>query len=147
VSYDTQRPYAACYVLLEKAGKYAFLLRSNTNWMDGFYGLPAGKVEKGESASAGIIREAKEEVGITIEIQELEAAIVCHRKSEDDTDSWVDVVFKAENWIGEVINAEPTVHGRVDWFAYDGLPENIIPQVKFMLEQYIAGKTYCEYGW
>ena len=66
MNYDTGTPRIAVYLLIEQAGKYAFIMRSNTGWRDGYYALPAGKVEKNESFTQGAIREAAEEVGITI---------------------------------------------------------------------------------
>ncbi len=43
--YNTAQPYAASYFLVKKVGMLAFVLRSNTTWMDGYFGLPSGKVE------------------------------------------------------------------------------------------------------
>ena len=47
--YDTATPYLASFVIIRKEGKIAFVLRTNTGWMNGYYGLPSGKVEKVES--------------------------------------------------------------------------------------------------
>lgn len=44
--YDIETPYTAVYLVFRKNNKVAFVLRSNTDWMEGYYGLPAGKVEK-----------------------------------------------------------------------------------------------------
>ena len=64
--YDSARPYIACFVILRKGNKVAMVLRKNTGWMDGYYGLPAGKVEYFEHFTAGAAREAKEEAGVDI---------------------------------------------------------------------------------
>lgn len=56
--YATATPYIASFVILRKAGKIAFVLREHTKWMNGYYGLPSGKVEKNEAFSAAAIREA-----------------------------------------------------------------------------------------
>ena len=147
MKYDTARPYAASCIILKRDGKIAFVLRSNTTWMDGYYGLPSGKVEKNESALQAAIREAKEEAGVTIRPQDLRNVLVCHRKADDATDSWMDMIFETEVWEGEVINAEPDHHAKIAWFSLDNLPENVIPITAFVLDQVKAGKTYCEYGW
>lgn len=68
MKYGTQTPYAASYVIVQnEEGKIAFVLRKNIDWMNGYYGLPSGKTEKNESFIAGAIREAKEEIGIDVQ--------------------------------------------------------------------------------
>jgi hypothetical protein len=69
---------------------------------------------------------------------------MAHRHAEDD---WVDVIFEATQWEGELYNAEPHMHSELVWLDTDNLPENVIPAVRFYLEQIKAGATYAEYGW
>ena len=147
MSYDTATPYIASYVLLRKENKVAFVLRANTSWMNGYYSLTAGKVEKGESFIQSAIREAKEEAGVTIRSDQLRQVLTCHRYDVGEDPEWVDVLFEATEWEGEPFNAEPDVHSELAWLDLDDLPENIIPSLRFMLDQIRAGKTYCEYGW
>jgi 8-oxo-dGTP diphosphatase len=77
--YRTAQPRIAVYILLEKDGRHAFVKRSNTGWRDGYYSLPSGKVEKGESYLRAAVREAKEEVGVTIDLEDLEHVLTTHR--------------------------------------------------------------------
>lgn len=143
--YNTQTPYIASYVLVEKDGKYAFILRSNTSWMNGHYSLPAGKVEKNETFTAAAVREAKEEVGVDIKSENLKVVMVSHRSEANDDLSWVDVYFMATSWSGEPHNAEPHMHSEFAWFSLEDLPENTIPSQKYILEQLLASKHYAEY--
>lgn len=53
-------------VLIRKGDKILFVLRTNTGWMDGFYALPGGHLEADENFTNAGVREAHEEVGITI---------------------------------------------------------------------------------
>ena len=145
MSFDTATPRIACYLLLKKDNKYAFVLRANTGWRDGYFGLPAGRVEKNESYTQAAIREGKEEVGVTLVSSDLKQVLTSHRL-EDDSD-WVDVVFEAESWSGEVVNNEPHMHSELAWFALDDLPENIIPSLGLMLKQIIEGNNFYEFGW
>jgi 8-oxo-dGTP diphosphatase len=143
--YQTATPYVASYVLLyNKQGHIAFVLRSNTDWMNNHYGLPSGKVEKGESFSSGAVGEALEEVGVTIQSEDLEFTHAMHRFEGMD---WVDVYFTAKKWQGEPYNAEPHMHSELAWLDPKNLPKNVIASVAFALEQIVAGKQYSEYGW
>jgi 8-oxo-dGTP pyrophosphatase MutT (NUDIX family) len=143
--YDTQQPYIASYMIFRnKDGKVAFLLRSNTDWMNGFYTLPSGKIEKDESFTAGAIRESREEVGVTIETADLKPVLSVHRHTETN---WVDVYFEVTKWQGELQNAEPHVHGELAWFDPDDLPDNVIPNIPFAFQNIKAGNHYCEYDW
>jgi 8-oxo-dGTP diphosphatase len=142
--FGTAMPYIASYVVLRQSGKIAFVLRSSTGWMDNYYGLPSGKVEISESFTLAAIREAREEVGVEVTPQNLKYLLTVHRRDEID---WIDAYFEALEWHGEPVNAEPHLHSELAWLDPDNLPENVVPSVRFALEQIEAGKSYCEYGW
>lgn len=147
--YVSARPYVAAFVIFRKDDKIAFLLRENTKWMNGKYGLPAGKVDPGESITAGARREAKEEVGVDIDTKHLRHLLTVFRTTsvEDEPDPWLDVIFEAQQWQGELYNAEPHVHSELAWLDPENLPENLTPYVTFFLENIKAGKRYAEMGW
>ncbi len=145
MSWDIATPYTASYVITRRDDKVVLTLRSNTDWMNHYYGLAAGKVEKNESFTQAAIREAKEEIGIDVKPEDLKHVLTIHRKSEDKY--WVDVFFEVEKWEGEPYNAEPEVHSEIAWADPGNLPENTIPIIFFAFEQIKEGKTYSEYGW
>lgn len=146
--YNTATPYIASYVVLKKNGKVAFVLRENTKWMNGHYGLPSGKVEKNEPYLLAAVREALEEVGAKINPKHLKHVLTVHRYEPSSFASdWVDTFFEASEWEGEPYNAEPHMHSKLDWLDPKNLPKNVIPSVKFALEQIEAGNSYAEYGW
>jgi len=148
MKYDTATPYIASYIVVRNEGKIAFVLRSNTSWMNGYYGLPSGKTEKDESFVAGAIREAKEEIGISLKPENVRHILTVHRKEPSEIGmTWVDVYFEADTWEGEPYNAEPHMHSKLEWLDPDKLPENVIPAVMFALEQIKNGRNYGEYGW
>jgi ADP-ribose pyrophosphatase YjhB (NUDIX family) len=132
---------------MERDGKIAFVLRSNTPWMNGYYGLPSGKVEKKESFSECAVREIKEEVGVDVAKEDIEYVHTVHRHHENDKHGeWVDVYFWVTKWEGELYNAEPKVHSAIAWLDPTNLPENVIPSTKTAIRQITAGKKYSEYG-
>ena len=155
MKYDTQRPYAASYVIVKNVeGKVAFVLRSNTSWMNNYYGLPSGKTEIGESFSEGAVREAKEEIGIDVNPKDITHAITVHRYSkkggwEKDAEDmeWIDVYFEVKKWTGSVVNAEPHMHSGIAWLDIANLPDNTIPSVNASLKAYADGRRYLEYGY
>ena len=113
--------------------------------MNNHFSLPAGKVEWGETYLQAAVREAKEEVGVDVKPADLKPLLIVQRHGDDS--DWVDLFVEATKWKGELHNAEPHMHRELVWLSPDNLPENIVPSVKFSLEQIKAGKTYAEYGW
>lgn len=145
--YGTATPYTASYAIVRKADKIAFVLRKNTTWMNGYYGLPSGKVEKAESFDEAVIREVAEEVGLQVDANAIRFAHLMHRYNPAEDMTWADAYFEIDSFEGEPYNAEPDVHGELAWFALDNLPENVIPSVRFALERIEQGFVYTAYGW
>lgn len=147
MSYDTARPYLAVFVLLKLDNKIACLLRTKTDWMNGFYGLPAGKAEIDERAQTAAVREAKEEAGVNIQESDLKFVHMCHRFADDNTLAWLDIIFETEMWQGEPFNAEPHKHGELQWIDPANPPDNTVPAVKHYLQQIGMGNYYSEFNW
>jgi len=40
-----------------------------------------------------------------------------------------------------------TTYSELAWLDVNNLPENVIPSVKFVIENIAAGKQFSEYGW
>ena len=59
----------ASYLVPIKDGKILLLRRLNTGYEDGKYSLPAGHVETGENFTQCVVREMKEEIGISIRLK------------------------------------------------------------------------------
>lgn len=147
--YDTAAPYIASFVLLRRGSNIAMVLRKNTGWMDGHYGLPAGKVEWQEAYTLAAVREAKEEAGVDIEIGDLTFAHVCHRHADNGKEfmDWIDIYFEVKKWTGEPHNAEPEKSEKLEWLDLNNLPNNVVPSQLAALEHIAKGVTYSEYGW
>ena len=74
MAYEVKKVSVVC--VIEKDGKYLFLKRSNTGKGDGFYMLPGGHVDAGESVLHAAVRELKEELGIDVKESDLEFKLV-----------------------------------------------------------------------
>ncbi len=110
---------------------------------------PTGKIEEGESPKKTIIREAFEEVGLTIN-PDLGTVVAVKAPSYENPDLiWKDVslFFVIKDFVGEPINKEPRLHDAMDWFDVNNLPDPMIPVVKFGIEQYLRGEAYGEFGY
>ncbi|MDB5166237.1 MAG: putative hydrolase [Candidatus Saccharibacteria bacterium] len=139
----------AVYVILRDNNKILLLQRKNTGYHDGDFSLPAGHVDGGETLSEAVIREAKEELGITIEDTALKLVHVLHRKSDvaGNANERVDFYFEAKGWSGNITNMEPEKCNLLEWYAADELPENMIPAVKSVLSAVTSGDIYTNFGW
>jgi 8-oxo-dGTP diphosphatase len=137
----------SCYVLLERDNKILLILREHTGYMDGYYTLPAGHVEAGESFRQAAVREVKEEVDVVVEPHDLEHVHTLHRKGDADGDVRVDGFFVAAKWQGEPRNAEPDKHSKLQWFHIGNLPKNLMPYQQQALENISKRIAYGETGW
>jgi len=132
-------------VLLYQDNSILLLRRHNTSFGNGLYSLPGGKIEQGETARQAAIREAQEELGITIEEDNLTCVHVFHRKG--DHEELFALVFKVTQWQGTPTNKEPNKHDDLQWFTLDKLPTNIIPAHHQALLCSNQNIFYSEHGW
>ena len=135
---------SASYLWLERDEKILLHQRANTGYMDGMYQMPAGHVDPGEVPSQAIIREAMEEIGITILPKHVSIQLISSRVNEHN--SYYDFFFTASEWSGEPQIMEPDKCTDLQWFALDNLPTNIIPYNKDIIELARKGLQYAEEG-
>lgn len=145
----------ASYLVLMKDSKVLLLRRFNTGYEDGNYSMIAGHVDEGENFTQCIIREAREEGGIEIDVCDLEVGCVMNRITGEKQDNeWMNLFFVVKKWKGEIKNKEPHKCDDLSWFHLDEIPENTIPYVKKQLKilktmffmTNTGGKTEREFG-
>jgi 8-oxo-dGTP diphosphatase len=134
-------------MILLRDGKVCLLRRANTGYEDGKYCFPAGHKEPGESPIAGAVREAFEEIGITVDPARVKHAHTMHRHCHDHTPMHERVAyfFTVDAWEGEPTNAELAKCDHLGWFDFDALPE-MMPYMKAALGHIRAGTSYSEFG-
>ena len=135
------------FLFLIRDGQILLGRRFQTGWQDGNYGLPAGHGEANETMREGACREALEEIGITIEPDELVFAHTQHRFGEDNPHARIGFYFTTTHYVGEPHIAEPDKCDALDWFPLTDLPTNIVPQVRAAIQSYVRGEKYSEYNW
>ncbi|HET6738350.1 MAG TPA: NUDIX domain-containing protein, partial [Kribbella sp.] len=126
---DRFRVVPAAYVIVRRGDEVLLLLRANTGYMDGYWAVPAGHVEHGESAAAAALRELKEEVGLEVEPADLVPVTAMHRTggNGDPIDERVDFFFTTSRWTGEPRIMEPEKAAGLGWYPLDKLPEPLVP--------------------
>jgi XTP/dITP diphosphohydrolase len=143
--YSKSAVTSAVHLFLERGNQVLLLRRYNTGYSDGEYSVVAGHIDGGEDVYAAMIREAREEAGITVARRDVEAVHVMHRQS--DGGEQMDWFFRCAEWDGEVTNAEPNKCDDLRWFDADSLPPNTIPYIRAALENYKNGVKFSVYGW
>lgn len=134
------------YLLLRQGDEVLLLRRANTGYQDGKYGLVAGHLDGDELATTGMVREAKEEAGITVEAKDLKFVHVCHRLRRDSPgQERLDLFFETSKWTGEIVIGEPEKCDDLAWFALDTLPNNMIPLVRQVIADINQGNAFSEY--
>ena len=121
------------------------LRRFNTGYEDGNYSVPAGHLDGGEPVRKAVQREALEEIGVHIKLEDIGFAAVMHRMSDDS--ERVDFFVHIKAWEGEPFNAEPDKCDELCWCDPDALPENTIPYVRQAIQNFRDGILFEEYGW
>ncbi len=137
--------YVAVFLILEQDGKVLLQRRFNTGWMDGMYTLPSGHVEQGESVNTALIREAKEEIGISLERKNARLVHVMHRKSDER--EYIDFFFEANEWDGGPANMEPAKCDQLLWSSVDTLPDETLPFVKSVVTSDRTGMRFTTLGY
>lgn len=134
------------YLLLRKGNKCLFVLRQNTGFQDGDFGLVAGHVEKAESFKDAAVREAFEEVGVKVNSNSLTQIHTTHRYASPNNIR-IDIYFETTKWGGKEFNKEPEKHREIAWLDLNDLPKNLQDFTAFALGQIKLGIPYSEFGW
>ena len=131
-------------LLLKKNNRFLLNLRHNTGWDDGMYAFVGGHIDGNETAKQAMIREAKEEIGIIINPNDLQVVHVMHRKTNCE---YIDMFMMCDRWQGEISNCEPQKCKELRFVATTALPENTLGYVKKVMENVAVKKMYDEDGW
>ena len=136
------------YLVLIKENKILLSRRYNTGFQDGQYSFPAGHLGgDGETVSQAMIREAREEIGVEIDVADLELVHVMHRKQMKPTNERrINFFFTTKKWKGEPKIMEPDKCDDLQWFELDNLPDNTIPYVRQAIGCLRRNVKYSEYG-
>jgi ADP-ribose pyrophosphatase YjhB (NUDIX family) len=111
-------PGVGCGAFIERDGKILLIQRVKA-LEAGTWSLVGGKVDFGERAEDAVVREVREEIGVTIVLQ----GFLCLVQMIDiDGQHWVSPVYRASIVAGAPQICEPDKIADWGWFALNALP-------------------------
>lgn len=110
----TENAELAVLCLVEDGGRILLQNRVKRDWQG--YTLPGGHVEPGESFVDAVMREMKEETGLTV----IDPKLAGVKQFPIDGGRYVVLLFKAVKYEGTLRSSD---EGQMEWVSYDRLPE------------------------
>ncbi|MET9941120.1 NUDIX domain-containing protein [Streptomyces halstedii] len=106
----------------------------------------AGHCER-ETAIDCLVREAKEEAGLTIAPKDVDLVHTVHHVDSPDARPRIALVFQARSWTGdpEVLEPDRCVEWR--WWRPQDLPAEVVPYTRMAIDGILRGCPYSEQGW
>src|ERR1700677_689628 len=116
-------------LLLDPAGGILLGRRTGTGWADGWWHAhPAGHLDEGgESVLGAVVREAREELGVDVEAQDLRHVVTVHQRDTGAPQSRMQLFFSCIRWSGTPRITEPHLCDEIRWFSPQCLPPNLVP--------------------
>ncbi|MBC9717828.1 NUDIX domain-containing protein [Streptomyces sp. TRM66268-LWL] len=135
------------HLVFEQTGKVLLGLRSSTSaYAPDTWHLPAGHLED-ESATTCAVREAHEELGVSIDEQDLRLIHVVHQRDSENQVPRVQLLFQVLDYAGTPTVREPERCTSWRWWPYGALPTPLVDYAAVALTGIAAGRTYTQMGW
>lgn len=123
---EREKFLSSVYLLIKNdKGEILLQRRQGTKLWPGFLALPAGHIDEKENAYDAVIREAREELGIEISIDNIIDTFVVNRRNKTLM-PYYDVYFEINGYDGEIKISEPEKCSELVWCNINNLPEDMI---------------------
>ena len=130
---DSRARFAVIAHTMLISGSSVFLLRRNrTGALDGWYSLPGGHLELGETITECATRECSEETGIEVENLKLRRVHSYLFRG----DQGLNFIFTSKEWTGLPHIGEPEFFNDGGFFLFDELPPKTLTWVKDAVDAY-----------
>ena len=130
------------HVILRSADQILLTLRAARMLGGGFWQLPGGHLEPGETVVECAVREAREEIGVDLAADGIGFVHVTHVLTARG-ESRVAMFFEARDWQGEPVNREPELCAGIGFFPADALPHPTVPYIAEAIEHYRRGEPFA----
>jgi 8-oxo-dGTP diphosphatase len=134
------------HVLLWRDGRLLLLRRAGNVFATGKLCLPSGHMEKDESIVGTIIRETREETGISLDPSGLDMVLTVHRRNPDGHTRF-GFFFQPRHWSGIPANREPGKHSELIWADPDRLPADTVDYTAAAIAAIRRGQHFILDGW
>lgn len=131
------------HTLLLRGETLLLLRRAQTGYLDGWYALPGGHLQRGEGIVDCAVRELREETGVRVEPTQLQPAAVLPYRSADQ--QGIDFIMLSRVWDGEPHLAEPDRFDDFGWWPVDALPAHTVPYIAPALALLGRGGWFLEF--
>ncbi len=133
-------------LIIKKDDKVLLFFRNDGffNYDGGWWVLPAGHIEQGETAMAAAIREAKEELDIDIAINDIKCVHVISNLASR-TESF-EFFFEVSKYNGTIRNCEGDKCADMQYFTLDEVAKlkNVVSTARIPLASIARGEFYSE---
>lgn len=122
---------SAVHIILINDNKILVQKRKGSKLWPGYYALPAGHIDKGETQYDALVREAKEELGIEINPDDIINNYVVLRRNFFEIDEkilepYIDFYFEIKKYTGIPRIIEEDKCDELFWTDINNLPEPFI---------------------
>lgn len=124
-------------LVFDAEGRLLLMRRANTGLLDGWFSLPGGHRDRGETVAAAARRECEEEARIHVRRLVPVAAM--------PYPDGVDFVFEATRWCGTPAIGEPHKCDALVFAPLDALPDRTTQFVRAALASRAEGVWYREF--
>lgn len=128
-------------IIRDSEGRVLLQRRQGTNLWCGFLALPAGHVDEGENAYDALVREAKEELGITVRVEDIVDTFVVNRRNKT-LKPYYDVYFELSGYEGIIDIKEPDKCSALVWGDINNLPDDMIEFERIAIEENLKGNKF-----
>ncbi len=134
------------HTLLMRCDKVLLLRRARTGYLDGWYALPGGHLQRGESIVACARRECLEEIGVGLDAARLRpiAAMPYQSGEQQGVDFIMRYEFGNEDIADEPYLAEPDRFDDLGWWPARALPPNAVPYIERAVAMMQTGEWFYE---
>lgn len=136
---EREKFLSSIYIIIKNEnGEILLQRRQGTKLWPGFLALPAGHIDEGENAYEALIREAKEELNIKIDTNNIVDTFAVNRKNKS-LPPYYDVYFEISNYYGKITINEPEKCSELIWADINNLPTDMITFEKEAINNNLKG--------